>query len=830
MPFHRTSLRASPLSVLLSALAFFALDHAEAQIEVSWAHTVQGAGVLWTDYWHDAGNCAVDPWGNLAIASYGGSTVTMNSDGPPLVIPNNSGGGGDAFLGRYRADGTPSWGFWLGSEVFDAATGVAADNEGNIYLSMIFDGEFDMDPGPDTALIAPADGDRDLVIIKYDSTGQFLHAIHLVATYNNPSAGQISRMGFDADNNLYIGGFFRGQMDVDPGMGEVILTGNGTRDCAFVAKYDPEGNLLDHLLLRSTLYDSDVMDIVVEPDGSFFITGIFSGGLDLDNGPDPMWLNGPAISAFAAFYHADFSPQWGVDLEGGAKHRAFAACRGASGGYIITGQFDGDLSVPLSDGTVQDMVGPYDEYSTFLAALDADGGITWFKQFVPGQRGDIKQLAAKDDGTFYAALDYFGPFNLDPGASDFTVSTSGFPVYDMGLARYTMETGEFEMGHAFTGGGNFNYNHVQLLGSAMYMSGSYSGSLHPDIPATSNVLTPGGLAVIKYCHVPQHITYSVEDTLTVCPGDDAVLVAYGAEQFRWYGTASGGDPIAISDSLLLEEVGASLTVYVEGVNGTCTSQRVALTVEVRPHVTLAQDSLVICAGDTVLLDYSGLADAFLPSIPEAFSTGFAPQEDVAVWITARDVNGCTAVDTATIHVLQPPSVSLELSPNSICLWDAPMPLAGASPPGGNWTGEGLVNDSLWSPLWSGPGEFPVTYTVTGSNGCSATATDTLRVLICITGITERYGPGDGLSLYPVPASNWIALYNAGSGSPVAITVLDAQGRQVLRQPAAGSTVQRVDISTLANGRYLMHVELADPAAPHTPARIWSQRFVVMRDQ
>ncbi len=326
-------------------------------------------------------------------------------------------------------------------------------------------------------MIAPADGNRDMAIIKYDSTGHFLHAIHLVAQWNNLSGGQISRMGFDADNNLYLAGFFRGDIDLDPSNAELILTGNGSRDCAFVAKYDPQGNLMDHLLLRSTLYDSDVMDIVVEPDGSFFIAGIFTGGLDLDNGPDSMLIEGPAsASAFAAHYNADFSPNWGVSLGGNSYLRAFAACRGADGGYIFTGQFGGNLSVTLADGTVQDMFGASSEYSTFLAALNADGDFIWFKQFVSGQRGDIRQLAAKDDGTFYTSLYYFGPFNLDPGASNFTVNTSRFPIYDMGLARYSMAEGDFVMGHAFTGGGNVNYNHIKLQGSVMYMLSAKTGA------------------------------------------------------------------------------------------------------------------------------------------------------------------------------------------------------------------------------------------------------------------------------------------------------------------------------------------------------------------
>ncbi len=124
--------RSQAAAPLLAALFLFTFNNAHAQLEVSWAHTLQGAGLPWTDYWHDAGSFDVDPWGNVAIASYGFGTVTMNSDGTPLQVPlpSTAGGGGDGFVGRYRTYGTPTWGFWMGSPAFSAATGVAMDNEG----------------------------------------------------------------------------------------------------------------------------------------------------------------------------------------------------------------------------------------------------------------------------------------------------------------------------------------------------------------------------------------------------------------------------------------------------------------------------------------------------------------------------------------------------------------------------------------------------------------------------------------------------------------------------------------------------------------------------
>lgn len=782
---------------------------AGAQLEVDWAYTVEGASTPWGDYWHDAGNIAVDPWGNVAIASYGGEEVVMNTAGAPLQIPHNTGGGGDGFVGRYHSDGTPHWGFWLGSTEFDAATGVDMDNEGNIYLGFMFEGPFDMDPGPDSAMIAPADGDRDLVVIKYDSAGNYLHAIHLVGDYVNPTAGQITRSGFDADNNFYIAGYFRQQMDLDPGIGQALITSNDN-NCGFVAKYAPNGQLLQYMALPSIDYFSEVMDLVVDPDGSIFIVGIFSESLDLDPGPGSFLIDGPNTAAFAARYDPAFQPVWGRSLAAtGISHLAFAACRGLNGGLIFNGHFRGDITVELLDGTVLQMNGGFNDYSTFLAALDADGQFIWFKQFEVGQRGDFDQLAASDDGTFYGAMHFFGQFNMDPGASNYTVSTSGFPIYDMGLVRYTMAEGDFLLGHAFAGGGGINYNHVEPLGSALYMSGTYSGSLHPDVPQASNVLTPGGLALIKYCQVPDHITLSVPgDTLFLCPGADTLLVAAGADQFLWYDTFVGGVPIASGDTMLLPDVDLSHTVYVEGVNGACVSQRIAIPIHVvaPPQVTLSVDSLALCAGDTVVLSYTGIADAFTPSIPLAFTSGYVPLTDTSVWVLATTTQaGCTAADTAFIHVLPAPAVGLALAPDSICLFAPPVSLGGGSPAGGIWAGAGVMNDTLWSPAESGPGAFPVSYTVVGANDCAATAIAFLVVDPCINGISDR-PLLSGISIGPNPFGDVLTFT-----APIAVrySLYNAVGAELFTGAASGGSPAALHTAHLAAGLYTLRIIAAD---------------------
>ncbi len=95
-----------------------------------------------------------------------------------------------------------------------------------------------------------------------------------------------------------------------------------------------------------------------------------------------------------------------------------------------------------------------------------------------------------------------------------------------------------------------------------------------------------------------------------------------------------------------------------------------------------------------------------------------------VTYTFVDGGGCVTAQDATIEVLANPVIVINVPP-PLCS-DSPFQLT-ASPAGGTWSGAatpgGLIN-----PQNLGPGSFPVTYSVTSPNGCSATQTATITIL------------------------------------------------------------------------------------------------------
>lgn len=77
------------------------------------------------------------------------------------------------------------------------------------------------------------------------------------------------------------------------------------------------------------------------------------------------------------------------------------------------------------------------------------------------------------------------------------------------------------------------------------------------------------------------------------------------------------------------------------------------------------------------------------------------------------------------------------------------------------------------------------------------------------GGVDRQGPVPGVLIYPNPAQTSVqVVFNTPLGAADAVVLVDAAGREVLRQPANGSTTETLFIAHLRAGRYIVAVERA----------------------
>ena len=122
------------------------------------------------------------------------------------------------------------WAKRAGGTEPDAASRIAVDANGNSYVTGIFRGTASFGTTELTS-----SGSTDIFIAKYDATGNVLWAKQ--AGGKDIDAGK--NIEVDGNGNSYITGEFLGTATFD----NITINSSGNYD-AFIAKYDPSGNLL----------------------------------------------------------------------------------------------------------------------------------------------------------------------------------------------------------------------------------------------------------------------------------------------------------------------------------------------------------------------------------------------------------------------------------------------------------------------------------------------------------------------------------------------------------------------------------------------------------
>lgn len=213
----------------------------------------------------------LDDTGNVYIA--GCFTGVADFDSGPGVANLTSVGGFDIYFAKYNPNGNYIWAKSISGEF---CSGMALDNNGNIYITGHFGGNADFDPGPGNVILSSSG--FSVFIAKYDNNGEYVFAKKFNTT--NMSSGR--DIAIDCLGNINISGFFTGTVDFDPGSGYSAYTSIGDYDI-FFGRYNNNG---DYLFAKSigTLGEEYAYHLDVDVAGSIFIAGLFSNTLDFDPG------------------------------------------------------------------------------------------------------------------------------------------------------------------------------------------------------------------------------------------------------------------------------------------------------------------------------------------------------------------------------------------------------------------------------------------------------------------------------------------------------------------------------------------------------------------
>ena len=300
---------------------------------------------LWSQHWGDTSNqtatqVMVDDEDNVILLGrpYG----TINFGGATL----DNVGEDDIVVAKFDSAGIHLWSRMFGGVGGDRAERMVLDSAGNIWISGTFTESADFGNGP-----YETTGNRDIVILKLSKDdGAVLVSLSAGGGHiEGEGAGQIKvgdnygfGIGVDADDNVYITGYFSESMEIT--QDGPTLTSAGGLDI-FVAKLNADG---DHQWSKrfGGPEDDFANDLVVDKArGHVFLTGFFaSATIDFSDGAV---ITAPLVNA--------------------GEFDIFTAKLNTDGDYVDSASF--------GDSANQRDFGTFDKNSWTSLDIDSDGNI-----------------------------------------------------------------------------------------------------------------------------------------------------------------------------------------------------------------------------------------------------------------------------------------------------------------------------------------------------------------------------------------------------------------------------------------------------------------------
>src|SRR6266550_509584 len=186
-----------------------------------------------------------------------------------------SNGGNDIFINKLNATGNLAWAKQIGGSGDEQCNAIAVDGNGNVYITGIFLGTTDFDPGPGIYNITSSSS-TDAFICKLNASGNFIWA----KKFGEGSSSLIfpypvisNAIALDDSGNVYTTGSFDGKADFDPGPGVFYLTpgllGGAYTTDIFISKLDASGNFVWAKQLGGTGFEAGYAIAVDDSDNIY---------------------------------------------------------------------------------------------------------------------------------------------------------------------------------------------------------------------------------------------------------------------------------------------------------------------------------------------------------------------------------------------------------------------------------------------------------------------------------------------------------------------------------------------------------------------------------
>jgi len=384
--------------------------------DLIWAKGIVGTG------WVEVEDIALDDSGNVYITggiqgtcdfNPGAGTHDLTSPNPTNLM---------IFALKLDSNGDFVWAHGLSeSDTFaDSGKGIETDSSGNVYVTGMFDGTVDFDPGVGLANLTSS-GREDIFIQKLDSSGNLIWAKSLPGS---AQTDEVNAMTIDPSGNIYFTGYFSDLgLDFDPGPGTVNLTTPGALRF-YVAKYNSDGDYIWAKGFSSTIGTG--YGIEVDTAGNVLTTGPFTGTTDFDPGAGTHNLVGNQ-SSFVSKLDSNGDFVWAKMMDGTGSANGYDVATDTAGNVYTTGFFQNTIDFNPGVG-VDNRTSVGSTTDIFIQKLDSAGTFVWVN-IIGADSGtgddDARAIAIDAARSVFTTGKFTGTVDFNPGTGIFNLTGGG---------------------------------------------------------------------------------------------------------------------------------------------------------------------------------------------------------------------------------------------------------------------------------------------------------------------------------------------------------------------------------------------------------------------
>jgi hypothetical protein len=328
----------------------------------------------------------------------------------------------DAFINKLTSQGDFISVITFKGSSITTPEAMAIDSKNNLLTIGSFNGTVDFNPSMiDTfELSTNSNAGGDVFINKLHSSGTFKWATSLPCT--DYAVGK--SIAIDKNDNIYLAGYYKGTLDLDPGFSTFNVTSNGDYDI-FIVKLDSLGNFIWGKTIGGSDNDN-CSTIVADQNGSIYISGQYSSTVDFDPGSSNQSItsNGK-LDLYVCKLSATGGLNW-VYSEGGPYTDVSEKIALDHLGNVYYGGWFGS-TIPVTIGSTTTNI-----ENGFLSQIDSTGVLKWIRK-TTGERKDFK---LHSDGSIFSTGGFFGTSYFNPNTGGYLAMTSN-GSYDIFLTKIT---------------------------------------------------------------------------------------------------------------------------------------------------------------------------------------------------------------------------------------------------------------------------------------------------------------------------------------------------------------------------------------------------------